>query len=196
VVLFISWIFHILLILISVAFFTLFERKVMGLFHSRVGPNKVFFRGILQPLLDAFKLLTKQQPLLSRSNSRFYFLSPIVSLGFSIFIWRFIFFFFSFASGCYSIIAFFCIRSFIVFCVMVSGWASNSKYSLIGSLRSIAQSISYESVFRTILILFIFLIFSFRIKRFIEFSSVFFCFVIPDLGNLYFSWDTSSSVWF
>jgi len=68
----------------------------MGLFHSRVGPNKVSFIGVLQPLLDAFKLLIKQQPVLLSSNTGFYFLSPIISLGFSIFMWRFMFFFFFF----------------------------------------------------------------------------------------------------
>jgi len=67
----------------------------------------------------------------------------------------------------------------MVFCVIVSGWASNSKYSLIGSLRSIAQSISYESVFRTLLVLFIFIIFSFSLKRFMVFSSLIFIYLLP-----------------
>jgi NADH-quinone oxidoreductase subunit H len=69
-----------LLILLSVAFFTLFERKVIGLFHLRVGPDKVSFVGIAQPLLDAFKLLTKQPITPFKSNKIFYSTSPLLAL--------------------------------------------------------------------------------------------------------------------
>jgi len=74
-----------LLILLSVAFFTLFERKVMGLFHNRIGPNKVSFVGLLQPLLDAFKLLTKQSITPLRSNKFVYNMSPHLSLFLALF---------------------------------------------------------------------------------------------------------------
>jgi len=71
--------------LLAVAFFTLFERKVMGLFHNRVGPNKVSFVGILQPLLDAFKLLSKQNIIPLRTNKLVYNISPQLSLLLAIF---------------------------------------------------------------------------------------------------------------
>jgi NADH:ubiquinone oxidoreductase subunit H len=75
-----------LLVLLSVAFFTLFERKVIGLFHNRVGPNKVSFVGLVQPLLDAFKLLSKQNVTPLRSNKTIYNLSPQFSLLLSLFV--------------------------------------------------------------------------------------------------------------
>jgi NADH:ubiquinone oxidoreductase subunit H len=81
-----SWFIQILLILLSVAFFTLFERKVIGLFHNRLGPNKVSIVGLLQPLLDAFKLLTKQRFRPLRSNKIVYNFSPHYSLILALFI--------------------------------------------------------------------------------------------------------------
>ena len=80
------WLLHCLLLLLSVAFFTLFERKVMGLFHNRLGPNKVSFVGLLQPLLDAFKLLTKQSIVPLRANKFTYHASPHVALVLALFI--------------------------------------------------------------------------------------------------------------
>jgi NADH-quinone oxidoreductase subunit H len=74
------------LVLLSVAFFTLFERKVIGLFHNRIGPNKVSFIGLLQPLLDAFKLLSKQTISPLRSNKLIYNFAPHLSLFLSLFI--------------------------------------------------------------------------------------------------------------
>jgi NADH:ubiquinone oxidoreductase subunit H len=67
----------------------------------------------------------------------------------------------------------------IVFAVLLAGWSSNSKYSLIGRLRSVAQSISYESVFRTLLVLVMFLAFSFSIRRFVNQSSILYLFILP-----------------
>jgi len=70
-----------------VAFFTLFERKVMGLFHRRVGPNKIGWGGLLQPLLDAFKLLTKQDITPSRATQLAYRGAPITSLLLALTVW-------------------------------------------------------------------------------------------------------------
>ncbi len=174
-----SWIVHCLLILLSVAFFTLFERKVIGLFHNRVGPNKVSFIGLVQPLLDAFKLLTKQSLTPLRSNKLVYNLSPQLSLLLAVFTWLTIPLSCVFISLNYSFLMFFCIGSVIVFAVLLSGWSSNSKYSLIGSLRSIAQSISYEAVLRTVVVLFVFYAFSYSISRFFNFSSLLTFFLFP-----------------
>ena len=75
-----SWLIQCILIILSIAFFTLFERKVIGLFHNRVGPNKVSFIGLLQPLLDAFKLLSKQSMTPLRTNKLAYNFSPHFAL--------------------------------------------------------------------------------------------------------------------
>lgn len=175
----ISWLVHCLLILLRVAFFTLFERKVIGLFHSRVGPNKVSFIGIVQPLLDAFKLLTKQNIVPLHSNKLVYNLSPHVSLFLALFTWATIPLAFNILALNYSFLMFFCISSVIVFAVLLSGWSSNSKYSLIGRLRSIAQSISYEAVLRTILVTIVFGIVSFSISSFYSFSISSFTIILP-----------------
>lgn len=176
---FISWLVHCLLVLLSVAFFTLFERKVIGLFHNRVGPNKVSFIGIVQPLLDAFKLLTKQNMVPLQANKFTYGFAPHLALLLSLFVWMTMPSFYFILSINYSLVLFFCVGSVIVFAVLLAGWSSNSKYSLIGRLRSVAQSISYESVFRTLLVLVMFLAFSFSIRRFVNQSSILYLFILP-----------------
>lgn len=173
------WLVHCILLLLSVAFFTLFERKVIGLFHNRLGPNKVSFIGLLQPLLDAFKLLSKQVLTPLRSNKFIYHSSPHIALTLSWFIWITIPTLYLILSMNYSFVIFFCVGSVIVFAVLLAGWASNSKYSLIGSLRSVAQSISYESVFRTLVVFFMLLLFSFSIRRSFVMSSVVFLPLLP-----------------
>jgi len=72
--------------MLSVAFFTLFERKLMGLFHNRLGPNKVSFMGLFQPLLDAFKLLSKQNMVPIQANKFTYNSAPIFALFLSLFV--------------------------------------------------------------------------------------------------------------
>lgn len=176
---FISWLVHCLLVLLSVAFFTLFERKVIGLFHNRLGPNKVSFIGLLQPLLDAFKLLTKQNIVPLQANKFTYGFSPHLALLLSLFVWMTIPSFYFMLSINYSLVVFFCVGSVIVFSVLLSGWSSNSKYRLVGRLRSVAQSISYESVFRTLLVLVMLLTFSYSIRSFDETRSPFYLFLLP-----------------
>ena len=170
---FLCWFIHCLLILLSVAFFTLFERKVIGSFHIRLGPNKVSVIGLVQPLLDAFKLIIKQNLVPYQANKFIYNLSPHAALFLSYIVWITIprvYFLFSLN---FSLIVFFCLGSFIVFPVLMAGWSSNSKYSLIGSLRSVAQSISYESVFRTLVVLLSLVLLSFSIRSLLSQSSLF-----------------------
>ena len=174
-----SWLVQCIFLFLAVAFYTLFERKVIGVFHLRLGPNKVSFLGLLQPLLDAFKLLSKQNLAPLRSNKFIYHLSPILSLLLSLLIWTTMPLFFLSISIGYSLVVFFCLGSIMVFSVLMSGWSSNSKYSLIGSLRSIAQSISYESVFSTIIVLVMVCVMSFSVRSFTPFSSPLFLLLFP-----------------
>ncbi len=175
----VTWLIQCLLILLTVAFFTLFERKVIGLFHLRLGPNKVSFVGLVQPLLDAFKLLTKQNITPLRSNKLVYNIAPIIALFLGLFVWLTIPNYYIILSLNYSLVMFFCLGSIIVFSVLLSGWSSNSKYSLIGSLRSIAQSISYESVFSTLIVILIILIVSYSIRSLFNQSSIIFLLFLP-----------------
>lgn len=176
---YLSWLVHCLLVLLSVAFFTLFERKVIGLFHIRLGPTKTSFIGLVQPLLDAFKLLSKQSMVPFRSNKLSYNISPMIALLLSLFVWITLPFFYNTVSLNYSLVLFFCLGSLMVFPVLLSGWASNSKYSLIGRLRSVAQSISYESVFRTLLVIVAIITFSYSIHSFLYNSSFFYLLFMP-----------------
>lgn len=177
--LFLTWLVQCLLILLSVAFFTLFERKVIGLFHLRLGPNKVSFIGIVQPLLDALKLFTKQGLTPLRANKLVYHLAPQIGLFLAYFVWLTLPNIYLIVSINYSLVLFFCVGSVMVFSVLISGWSSNSKYRLIGSLRSVAQSISYESVFSTLIVLLMILIFSYSIRSLFVQSSVLFLFLLP-----------------
>lgn len=176
---FITWLVQSLLLLLTVAFYTLFERKCIRLFHLRVGPNKVSFLGLIQPLLDAFKLLSKQVLTPIRANKFVYNIAPVLALFLGIFVWLTIPRFYIVMSINYRIVLFFLLGSIIVFSVLMSGWSSNSKYRLIGSLRSVAQSVSYESVFSTLIVIIILFIFSYSIRSFFNQSSIIFLFLFP-----------------
>lgn len=175
----ISWLIQCVLIMLTIAFFTLFERKVIGLFHNRVGPNKVSFIGLLQPLLDAFKLLSKQSVTPLRTNKLAYNFAPHFALFLAYAVWLTMPTLYMFFRLNYSLVIFFCVGSVIVFAVLLAGWSSNSKYSLIGRLRSVAQSVSYESVFRTLIVLISLLLISFSIRRSFQLSSPLFLFILP-----------------
>nr|YP_009340669.1 NADH dehydrogenase subunit 1 [Laevipilina antarctica]APQ42958.1 NADH dehydrogenase subunit 1 [Laevipilina antarctica] len=140
----ISWALTMLLVLAAVAFFTLFERKGLSYFQLRKGPNKVSLIGVLQPIADAVKLMSNQYSYPSPANKYFFFLTPALSLGLAFLLWALFplqskFFFVS--SGLVFII---CVSSLSVYGTLLLAWTSNSKYSILGGLRSVAQTISYE----------------------------------------------------
>nr|YP_010324879.1 NADH dehydrogenase subunit 1 [Haemaphysalis sulcata]UNO53930.1 NADH dehydrogenase subunit 1 [Haemaphysalis sulcata] len=140
------FIFLILLfmVLLSVAFFTLMERKILGYCHTRKGPNKSGLIGLLQPISDAMKLFSKEANQMFYMNMVIYLISPILSILLMLLIWMI----FSFNSNSFylnmGIIYFLCVSSMGGYAILWSGWSSNSKYSLIGAYRGFAQVISYE----------------------------------------------------
>nr|YP_009184207.1 NADH dehydrogenase subunit 1 [Naesiotus nux]ALO20559.1 NADH dehydrogenase subunit 1 [Naesiotus nux] len=134
-----------LCILLSVAFYTLLERKVLGVLQMRKGPNVVGLWGIIQPLSDALKLLIKENNLPFMSNKFIFISVPIIGLTLSLFMWILMPSEFSLKSSLLSgILLFMCLSSLSVFIILLSGWSSNSKYAFLGALRAAAQSISYE----------------------------------------------------
>jgi len=136
----------ILPILLAVAFFTVFERKILAAMQRRRGPNVVGIYGLLQAIADAVKLLSKETLIPGSSNLYIFIFSPIFTFLISMLCWSLIPFDYGIVVSDINlgILFLFAFSSLGVYGIIMSGWASNSKYSFLGSLRSSAQFISYE----------------------------------------------------
>lgn len=133
-------------IILCVAYLTYWERKMIGAMHVRLGPNRVGYRGLLQPFADVFKLLTKELIVPTKANPALYFIAPMVTLMPALAAWAVIPFspemvLADVNAGLLLVMA---LTSVGVYGVIVAGWASNSKYALLGALRAAAQMVSYE----------------------------------------------------
>ena len=133
-------------LLLSVAYLTYAERKVIGYIQVRIGPNRVGFRGLLQPIADLIKLLSKEIIVPTRSNRYLFIIAPLFSLTPALVGWAVV----PFEQGVVladinaGVLFLFAMSSLGIYGVLIAGWASNSKYAMLGALRSAAQTISYE----------------------------------------------------
>lgn len=182
--------------LLSVAFMTVIERKVMGCIQRRIGPNVVGYYGTLQPFADALKLVVKEQIVPSQASKGLFFLAPMLSLIFSLLGWGVIPFGEGLAIVDYSlgILYSLALSSIGIYGVLFAGWSANSKYAFLGSLRATAQIISYELVYTTAVLCVVLLAGTFNITILVEIQQgiwycvpllpIFFLFLISALAEL------------
>jgi NADH-quinone oxidoreductase subunit H len=157
-------------LLISVAYFTLAERKILAAIQRRRGPNGVGVFGLLQPLADGFKLFVKEAVIPSSANKFIFIISPIITFVISLMGWAII------PYDKYSMLSeinvgvlyLFAVSSLGVYGIIMAGWSSNSKYAFLGALRSAAQMVSYEVSIGFIIVTIVVCCGSFNLQTIIE----------------------------
>lgn len=171
-IIFLEILILLLLVLLSIGFMTVVERKVLAAMQKRIGPNKVGFIGLLQFLADAAKLVFKEFIKPKNANKIIFVLSPIIGLIISLIIWLIIPFsnYTNFVYFDLTLLFLFGLSSLHVYSFIMAGWSSNSRYAFLGALRSASQMISYEISLGLILINILLIVNSFNLSEIILFQ--------------------------
>ena len=176
-------------VILSISFLTLAERKLIAAVQRREGPSVVGFFGVLQPFADGLKLVIKEIIFPIKSNLFLFFLAPVLTFVISFFNWIIIpYNYYSFFSdNNVSLLFILGTTSFEVYGIILAGWASNSKYAFLGSLRTGIQMLSYEIFLGLILVPLIFLTGSLRLNDIVQAQNhVWFIFILLPLGIIFF----------
>nr|YP_001648658.1 NADH dehydrogenase subunit 1 [Igernella notabilis]ABW83938.1 NADH dehydrogenase subunit 1 [Igernella notabilis] len=176
-------------LIISIAYLTLGERKGLGYIQRRRGPNIVGLYGLLQPIADGVKLFFKETIIPNHANIFMYFLAPILSLLLALIAWGVI----PYGPGIVlsdltlGLLYIFAISSISVYAILISGWASNSKYAFDGAIRAAAQMISYEVAVGLILITVILCAGSFNLTKIVlAQKAIYYLIPLFPIGIMYF----------
>ena len=133
-------------LILGVAYFTYWERKILAWMHVRIGPNRVGWKGLLQPFADVIKMLLKEIVVPTSANRYLFLLAPILALVPAFAVWAVVplsdtFVIANIDAGLLYVLA---LTSCGIYGVILAGWASNSKYAFLGAMRSAAQMVAYE----------------------------------------------------
>jgi NADH-quinone oxidoreductase subunit H len=133
-------------LILGVAYFTYWERKILGWMHARIGPNRVGWKGLLQPFADVIKMLLKEVVVPANANRFLFLTAPVLSLVPAFAVWAVVpmndvFVIADIDAGLLYVLA---LTSLGIYGVILAGWASNSKYAFLGAMRSAAQMVAYE----------------------------------------------------
>lgn len=139
--------------------YTLAERKVQGIIQHRIGPNQVGIYGILQPLTDGVKLLLKEILIPQSSYLIIFLLSPILSFGLSICLWIIL----QLIDSYINILLILAIGGLEIYGILLGGWSSQNKYTIVGCIRTTSQLVSYELILSMIYFIIVLMIGSFRL---------------------------------
>nr|YP_009529011.1 NADH dehydrogenase subunit 1 [Ichthyoxenos japonensis]ATO58526.1 NADH dehydrogenase subunit 1 [Ichthyoxenos japonensis] len=172
-------------VLLGIAFVTYCERKLLGYIQLRKGPNKVGYKGLLQPFSDGVKLFCKEVIMLSMSNYWMYLWSPLIMLSLMLLIWISIPSSLGMMEMKLGIVYLLCCLGLGVYPVLMGGWFSNSKYPIMGSLRVVAQTISYEVSMVLIMLSFVVLVGSYSLDDYLD-TKYWGLFMSPFLGVIWF----------